>query len=66
MIELDPCNPACWTAVRCPTCGNDLPPRGRSVPPEWGIPSCCDEARMDSRVNPRHLWSETDDTRVRS
>jgi len=27
------------------------------MPPEMGIQDCCDQARMDSRVNPRHLWS---------
>lgn len=52
------CTPACWTPVPCPRCGNELPPRGRSMPPEMGIMDCCDEARMDPAVNPRHLWSE--------
>lgn len=52
------CTPSCWTPVNCPTCGNQLPPRGRSMPPEMGITDCCDEARMNSKINPRHLWNE--------
>ncbi len=53
------CTSACWTPVACPSCGNSLPPRGRSVPLAMGgIPACCDAARMDSAVNPRHLWNE--------
>ncbi len=51
------CTEACWTPVRCPVCGNDLPPRGRSMSPEMGITDCCDEARMNAKLNPRHLWS---------
>jgi hypothetical protein len=52
------CTPACWTPVRCPACGSQLPPRSRSVPLEANIPDCCDEARMDPDINPRHLWNE--------
>lgn len=51
------CTERCWTAVRCPVCDQELPPRGRSMPPEMGIMDCCDQARMDSRFNPRHLWT---------
>jgi hypothetical protein len=54
----DACTPACWTPVACPACGNQIPPRGRSVPLEFGIPDCCDEARMDPGINARHLWNE--------
>lgn len=59
------CEPPCWTPVPCPACGNQLPPRGRSVPLEMNIPDCCDRARMNPSINPRHLWSE-DETRERS
>jgi len=52
------CVPACWTVATCPTCGNQLPPYGRSVPLEMVIPACCDEARINPAVNPRHLWNE--------
>lgn len=52
------CSPACWTSVNCPSCGNQLPPRGRSMPPEMGIMDCCDEARMNPVLNPRHLWTK--------
>jgi hypothetical protein len=55
------CIEACWTTVKCQHCSNDLPPRGRSVPPEVGIPGCCDEARMDPSINPRHLWRKDED-----
>jgi hypothetical protein len=55
----DACTPACWTPAACPSCGNQLPPRGRSVPLAMGgLPACCDEARMNAVVNPRHLWNE--------
>jgi hypothetical protein len=47
--------------VDCPACGNSLPPRGRSMPPEMGIMDCCDTARMDPAVNPRHMWREDED-----
>lgn len=50
------CTERCAAAVRCPECGNDLPPRGRSVAPEVCLPSCCDEHRHDD-ANTRHLWS---------
>ena len=56
------CEANCWTAALCPTCGNDLPPRGRSVAPERGITDCCDEARM-AVSNRRHLWNEHDEVR---
>lgn len=52
------CTPSCWTPVNCPSCGNPLPPHGRSVPLAMNIPDCCDEARMSPKVNPRHLWNE--------
>jgi hypothetical protein len=55
------CTPACWTPVPCPTCANPLPPRGRAMPPEMGITDCCDRARMDPAVNPRHMWREDED-----
>lgn len=51
------CTFDCARPVPCPTCGNDLPPIGRSVAPEVNIPTCCDEARMDGRINTRHVWS---------
>ena len=54
------CIPACWTPANCPTCGNRLPPRGRAMPREMGIQDCCDQARMDPKINPRHLWSESE------
>ena len=54
----DACGPLCWTAVPCPGCGQSLPPRGRAMPSEMCILDCCDEARMDPAVNPRHMWSE--------
>lgn len=57
-----PCTPACWTPVPCPTCGSDLPPRGRSVGMEANPPQCCMEARYGP-ANTMHLWSEHDDTR---
>lgn len=52
------CVPSCWTPVPCPTCGKDLPPRGRAVPIEHFLAECCDEARMCAVENPRHLWDE--------
>jgi hypothetical protein len=57
-----PCTPACWTPVPCPTCGQDLDPRGRSVALEANPPQCCEDARY-STVNTRHLWSEHDEVR---
>lgn len=59
----DPCDSRCWTPVPCPKCGSDLPPRGRAMPLEMCIPDCCDDARMDPAINPRHMWSagELDD-----
>lgn len=51
------CTPECAVAVACPTCGSPLPPRGRSVPLEMNISTCCDEARRDPRINTRHVWS---------
>ena len=56
------CTPACATPIPCETCGNDLPPRGRSVPMAMGMPSCCEATRYDDR-NTRHLWriDELDD-----
>lgn len=37
-----------------------MTPRGRSAPLEMF--QCCDNY-ADPRINPRHLWSEHDDTR---
>ena len=51
------CTPACWTTVPCPVCGNDLPPRGRSVPLAMNLPTCCEEHRYDG-ANKRHWWNE--------
>lgn len=56
------CSEACWTAVKCPTCGNYLNPRGRSVPLEATESNCCAEAKY-SPINKRHLWDEHDSTR---
>jgi hypothetical protein len=50
------CTPVCAEPVKCPVCGNDLPPRGRSVPLAMPIPACCDKARR-TKANTRHLWS---------
>jgi hypothetical protein len=57
------CTAQCWMSVRCPACGNSLGPRGRSMPLEMSGSSCCEDARQDHRVNPRHLWDEHDSTR---
>ncbi len=56
------CGPRCWMPVRCPSCGNRLPPRGRSSPLEMSPDSCCAEAQ-NTQANTRHLWSEHDSTR---
>jgi hypothetical protein len=58
------CTPACWTPVLCPTCGSPLPPRARDIPPGYGITDCCDRARTDPKINPRHLWDENDSDRA--
>lgn len=55
------CTPACWTPVRCPEHGDDMPPFGRSAPIEY--PHCCDRY-ADSALNRRHLWNEHDSTRI--
>jgi hypothetical protein len=57
------CTRECWTAIPCPTCGNPLGPRGRSMPLEMGGSDCCEDARQDWKLNPRHLWDEHDSTR---
>ncbi len=31
------------------------------MPSEMGIMDCCDRARMDPKLNPRHLWDEEED-----
>lgn len=54
------CTEACWTPVPCPDHGNTMLPRGRSAALREFI--CCDN-RMDSAINPRHLWDEHDSTR---
>ena len=48
------CTEKCAVPVPCPTCGKDLPPIGRSCP--WPLTACCDEARMDRKLNTRHIW----------
>jgi hypothetical protein len=58
-----PCTDRCWTQVPCPTCGDELPPRGRSIPLEDWIASCCEDNHHDVKANPRHLWNEHDSTR---
>lgn len=60
------CTTICWTPVTCPRCGSQLPPRGRSVPLEMHISTCCDEARRSPTTNPRHLWDVHDSTRYYS
>ena len=57
------CTPECWTPVPCPICGDELDPRGRSLPLELSPSSCCD-AVIYSKENRRHLWSEHDDARA--
>ena len=59
------CVEACWTPVPCPTCGNRLYPRGRSVPLADWEGSCCLAVKYDAEINPRHLWSEHDEERWR-
>jgi len=56
------CTDECWAPVPCPSCGNELPPRGRSVPMEYNMPQCCENNRY-MPGNRRHLWSEHDDCR---
>lgn len=51
------CTEECAAPVPCPTCGRDLPPIGRSVGMEAYLAPCCDEARFDSKLNTRHVWS---------
>lgn len=58
------CGPSCWEAVKCPVCGSDLPPRGRSVALAATPSECCMEHRNLADLNPRHLWDEHDSTRV--
>lgn len=55
------CTPACWTPVRCPLHGVEMPPGGVSLP--QGVVRCCDRV-YDARVNPRHLWDEHDSNRL--
>ena len=50
------CTPECAVPVPCPTCGARLPPIGRSVPLEWNLVACCEEARSSPKVNTRHIW----------
>lgn len=57
------CTEACWTPVRCSTCGRTLPPRGRSAPLEMYTGACC-EAQRYSDDHKRHLWDEHDSTRI--
>ena len=56
------CSAKCWKPLECPTCGNDVPPRGRSVALEANPPQCCMDGQYD-RANYRHLWDEHDSTR---
>lgn len=61
MSSRDPgCTPPCWTPVDCPTCGGEVPPRGRSVE---DVGDCCEIARY-SPEHRRHLWHENDDARA--
>lgn len=54
------CTEECWTPKPCPDHGDSMYPFGRSVGVEaW---ECC-ENRMDSSINPRHLWGIHDSTR---
>ena len=52
------CSEKCWTPVACPDHGDAMNPFGRSSE-GW---DCC-ERRMESAVNPRHLWDEHDSSR---
>ena len=52
------CTPSCWEPVHCEH-GREMTPRGRSVPLGMAIVCAC----YQSGSNPRHLWSEHDDTR---
>jgi hypothetical protein len=58
-----PCTAPCWESIPCPECGTALPPRGRSVPMEMWIGSCCERHRYDTE-NKRHLWSAKDSDRT--
>lgn len=51
------CTEQCAVPVPCPTCGRDLPPIGRAMPFDMAIMGCCDDARMDRKVNTRHIWT---------
>lgn len=51
------CDEKCWTPVPCPTCGDRLPPVGRSVPMERNISQCCSE-NQHTRANTCHFWSK--------
>ena len=52
------CTEECWTQQTCPTCGNNVPPRGRSTPLELGLPLSCCEPLQHSDWNKCHAWSE--------
>lgn len=58
------CEPSCWEPTRCPTCGGGLDPRGRSAPLGSSGGQCCEDARTNPAINPRHLWSVHDEVRV--
>lgn len=61
-MDTTQCTSDCWKVVLCPECGNQLPPRGRSVPMAMQPPDCCMEHRH-AQINTRHLWDEHDSTR---
>jgi hypothetical protein len=50
------CSVSCWTPYECSTCGNDVPPRGRSVSLEANPPQCCLDAQY-AQANQRHWWN---------
>jgi hypothetical protein len=50
------CTARCAAPVPCPDCGQPLPPRGRSVAPEFNLPSCCGD-HQHTDLNTRHIWS---------
>ena len=55
------CTERCWTPVVCPQHGSIMNPFGRSSGLE-GYDCCNNWAK--SEINPRHLWTEHDSTRI--
>lgn len=53
------CTERCWTPVPCPDHGDRMQPFGRS-----GADYVCCDNYAKSALNPRHLWSEHDSTRI--